>query len=81
MDTGKEPSFLITDDFNRDKIPDVLFDGIGPDHCQQEELGNLILKTMLKLIKFSTPKHGNFILFFLVFVQRLKIGFPFLVRV
>ena len=24
MDTGKEPSFLITDDFNRDKIPDLV---------------------------------------------------------
>ena len=31
MDTGKEPSFLITDDFNRDKIPDLVVVNSG-DH-------------------------------------------------
>ena len=31
MDTGKEPSFLITDDFTRDKIPDLVVVNSG-DH-------------------------------------------------
>lgn len=31
METGKEPSFLITDDFNRDKIPDLVVANSG-DH-------------------------------------------------
>lgn len=31
MDTGKEPSFLITDDFNRDKVPDLVVTNTGGD--------------------------------------------------